>query len=123
MLESILFAIGASVLLFGYFLYGLAVRRDLVEPNSASWLIWGATTATEAFTYSAINQGAVQNVIFLLSSVACLGVTISVWQHAQWRRPSITEWVCIATCIAALIICNSPDSFELVGFQVEGQQW
>lgn len=104
MLASVLCITGISALLLGYFLYGLAVRRDLIEPNFASWLIWGTTTATEAFTYSAINDGALQNVIFLLSSIACIGVTISVWQHAKWHRPSITEWICISTCIAALII-------------------
>jgi hypothetical protein len=104
MLAPILFVTGISTLLLGYFLYGLAVRRHLVEPNFASWLIWGTTTATEAFTYNAINDGALQNIVFLLSSIACIGVTISVWQHAKWHRPSITEWLCISTCIAALII-------------------
>jgi hypothetical protein len=104
MLELFFFTLGTSSLLIAYFLYGLATRRGVVVPNRASWMIWSATTTTEALTYNAINAGAAQNIIFLLSSMACIAVTISVWRHSRWERPTALESICMALCIAALIL-------------------
>ena len=104
MLELFFFTLGTSSLLIAYILYGLATRRGLVAPNRASWLIWSATTTTEALTYNALNQGAAQNIVFLLSSIACIAVTLSVWRHSKWARPTSLESICMATCIAALVL-------------------
>ena len=104
MLELFSITLGAISLLVAYVLYGLATRRGLVAPNRASWLIWSATTTTEALTYNALNQGAAQNIIFFISSIACIAMTISVWRHSKWERPTALESVCMATCVAALII-------------------
>jgi hypothetical protein len=104
MLASFLFSLGALSLLIAYVLYGLATRRGLVAPNRASWMIWSATTTTEALTYNALNEGALQNFVFFMSSIACIGVTISVWRHSKWARPTTLESICMAASTAALII-------------------
>lgn len=92
--------LGAS----GYLIYGLGIRRQLVEPNRASWLIWSATTSIEAMTYSAVNEGALQNLIFAMSAASCILVTIAVWRRSIWQRPSDTETLCMASCAASLIL-------------------
>jgi hypothetical protein len=104
MMLSMLLIAGALFNLAGYALYGLAIKRGLVEPNRASWLIWSAALICEALTYQAINQGAAQNAIFLLSSIACIIVTLAVWRYSTWQRPSTTELVCVAACLAGLIL-------------------
>ena len=60
--------------------YLTGLKRDLVEPNRASWLIWSAATAVEASTYAAVNDG-LQRWVFMFATVACVAITIA------WRRP------------------------------------
>lgn len=97
-----LLAIGFSFA--GYAVYLLGLRRDLVEPNRASWLIWSAATALEAMTYAAVNPEALQGWIFAISAVACIAVTIAIWSRSEWAPPSPTETFCIAACMTALIV-------------------
>ena len=59
----------------GYAVYLTGLRRQLVQPNRASWLIWSAATAVEAGTYAAVNPGALQSWVFALASVACIVVS------------------------------------------------
>jgi SET domain len=104
MFSLVFFIVGTVCLLLAYLLYGLATRRGLVEPNCASWLIWGATTAVEALTYNAVNQGEAQNFIFLLSALACVVITAAVWQQSVWKKPSRAELACIVVCLVSLVV-------------------
>ncbi|MEP9401779.1 SET domain-containing protein [Sphingomonas sp. VNH70] len=88
----------------GYAVYLRALRRDLVEPNRASWLIWSAATAIEAATYGAVNPQAVQTVVLLLSAVACVAVTLGIWRRSSWAAPTPTEMACIGAGIGALLL-------------------
>jgi len=88
----------------GYALYLTGLKRHLVEPNRASWLIWSGATGLEAATYWAVNPGAVQTAIFAVSALACVAVTIGIWRRSAWARPSGTEVACIAVCGAALLL-------------------
>lgn len=88
----------------GYAIYLAALRRNLVEPNRASWLIWSASTGLEALTYLAVNPGAAQGAVFLVSAVACLAVTVGIWRRSAWALPSANECLCIAACLTALIV-------------------
>jgi hypothetical protein len=88
----------------GYASYLVGLRRELVEPNRASWLIWSAATTLEALTYAAVNPGAPQAWIFAVSSVACIAVTIAIWRRSAWAAPSPTETFCIAACLSALVL-------------------
>ncbi len=90
--------------LAGYAVYLRALRRDLVEPNRASWLIWSMGTAIEAATYAAVNRHAVQGIVLLLSAIACIAVTVGIWRRSAWSMPGRTERCCIAASIAALVI-------------------
>ena len=88
----------------GYAVYLTGLRRQLVQPNRASWLIWSAATAVEAGTYAAVNPGALQSWVFALASVACIVVTIGIWRRSNWASPSRGEMICMAACLAALIV-------------------
>lgn len=88
----------------GYAIYLAGLRRNLVEPNRASWLIWSASTGLEASTYLAVNPGAVAGAVFLVSAVACLAVTIGIWRRSAWAMPSANEIACILACLAALVV-------------------
>lgn len=88
----------------GYATYLIGLRRELVEPNRASWLIWSAATTLEALTYAAVNPGAPQGWVFALSSVACILVTLGIWRRSSWAAPSPTETFCIAASLSALIL-------------------
>lgn len=97
-----LLAVGFSFA--GYAVYLLGLRRHIVQPNRASWLIWAASTSIEALTYAAVNPGAPQGWVFAVSAVACTAVTIAVWRRSSWAPPSPTETVCIAACLGALVV-------------------
>ena len=97
-----LLAIGFSFA--GYATYLIGLRRELVEPNRASWLIWSAATSLEALTYAAVNPGAPQGWVFALSSIACILVTIGIWRRSSWAPPSPTETFCIAASLSALML-------------------
>lgn len=90
--------------LAGYATYLVGLRRQLVQPNRASWLIWSAATAVEAGTYAGVNPGALQGWVFALSTVACLVVTLGIWQRSRWEPPSRGELVCTAACLVALLL-------------------
>jgi len=102
-LELLLVA-GALLSVSGYAIYGAGIRRGLVEPNIASWLIWSATTAIEAFTYEAVNSGTLQTVVFIVSAIACLLVTFSIWQHSRVQVTSFGENFCMFACGVAVVV-------------------
>jgi hypothetical protein len=84
--------------------YLLGLRRHLVEPNRASWLVWSAATGVEAATYAAVNPGAPQGWIFAMSAFACAVVTLVMWRRSRWRSPSAPETFCMAAALAALLL-------------------
>lgn len=87
----------------GYAIYLFGLRRQLVQPNRASWLIWSAATGVEAATYAAVNPGSPQSVVFIVSAVACIAVTVGIWRRSAWELPTRTEAVCMAASLAALV--------------------
>ncbi|WP_326524774.1 SET domain-containing protein-lysine N-methyltransferase [Sphingomonas sp.] len=88
----------------GYAVYLAGLRRNLVEPNRASWLIWSASTAIEGLTYLAVNPGALHGMVFLVSAVLCVAVTLGIWRRAAWAMPTPNEMLCIAACLASLVL-------------------
>ena len=98
------FPIAIVCSLAGYGSYLAGLRRQLVQPNRASWLIWTAATAVEAATYAAVNPAALQGWVFALSTLACLVVTIGIWRRSVWSAPSRGEVACTAACLAALLV-------------------
>lgn len=88
----------------GYLVYLTGLRRQLVQPNRASWLIWSAATLVEASTYAAVNPGAAPSIVFLISSAACVFVTLGIWRQSAWSPPSRSETICMVACLAALLL-------------------
>lgn len=88
----------------GYAVYLAGLRRELVQPNRASWLIWSAAVLVEASTYAAVNPGTMQSIVFLISAAACIFVTLGIWQRSAWSAPSRSETICMAACLAALLL-------------------
>lgn len=88
----------------GYAVYLAGLRRRLVEPNRASWLIWGSATAVEAITYAAVNPGAPQSWVFLLSAAASLAVALALWRRSRWAAPDAIEGICVAASLAAILL-------------------
>ncbi|CAN5424014.1 hypothetical protein BH10PSE15_BH10PSE15_13940 [soil metagenome] len=88
----------------GYGVYLAGLRRHLVQPNRASWLIWSAGTAVEAATYTALNPGAIQAWVFILAAASCIVVTLAIWREGDWAAPSRSEAACMAANLAALAI-------------------
>src|SRR3569623_963465 len=59
------FLVALAASFAGYAAYLVGLRRNLVEPNRASWLIWSAATAVEASTYAAVDPNVLQRWVFL----------------------------------------------------------
>ena len=98
------FGLAIAFSLAGYASYLFGLRRELVRPNRASWLIWAAATALEALTYAAVNPGAPQAWVFALSAIACVAVAIGIWRRSAWAAPSPTERFCIVASLSALVV-------------------
>ena len=98
------FLVAVTASFAGYAVYLLGLRRQLVQPNRASWLIWSAATTIEALTYSAINPGAPQAIIFLISAAACIAVVAGIWRRAAWEAPTAAETFCMAASLAAIVV-------------------
>lgn len=88
----------------GYAIYLAGLQQRLVEPNRASWLIWGSGTAIEAVTYAAVNPGTPQAIVFLLSAVCCLGIALALWRRSRWSAPDAVEATCMAASLAAIVL-------------------
>ena len=95
-------AVAASFL--GYAIYLAGLKERLVEPNRASWLIWGGATTVEAVTYAAVNPGTPQSIVFLLSAACCLGVALALWRRSRWTAPDAVETACMGTSLAAIVL-------------------
>lgn len=95
-------AVGLS--LTGYATYLVGLRRHLVEPNRASWLIWAAAAGVEAATYAAVNPHRPQSWVFAVSAFACIVVTLAMWRRSRWGAPTPTESLCMGTALAALLL-------------------
>jgi hypothetical protein len=104
MAGDIWFLIAMSFSFAAYGVYLLGLRRQIVQPNRASWLIWSASASLEALTYYAVNPGAPQGWVFLLSAICCIAVTVALWRRSTWAPPTNTESLCMAACLAALIL-------------------
>lgn len=98
------FIIAVVFSLSGYAVYLTGIKRQLVQPNRASWLIWSASIAVEAATYAAVNEGSPQTWIFGISTVACVAVTVGIWRRSSWEAPSRGEMVCMGACLASLVL-------------------
>ncbi|MES2097156.1 MAG: SET domain-containing protein [Pseudomonadota bacterium] len=98
------FLVAMAATFAGYATYLAGLRRNLVEPNRASWLIWSAATAVEASTYAAVNPDAPQRWVFLFATVACVAITLALWRRSAWSLPSRTESLCMATCLGSLAV-------------------
>ena len=95
-------AVAASFL--GYAIYLAGLKERLVEPNRASWLIWGGATTVEAVTYAAVNPGTPQSIVFLLSAACCLGVALALSRRSRWTAPDAVETVCMGASLAAIVL-------------------
>ncbi|MFL9842769.1 SET domain-containing protein-lysine N-methyltransferase [Sphingomonas sp. ST-64] len=98
------FLIAMSLSFAAYGVYLLSLRRAIVRPNRASWLIWSASAAAEALTYQAVNPGSPQSWVFVLSAGCCMVVTGFLWRRSNWASPTNIEAFCIAACLFALLI-------------------
>ncbi len=88
----------------GYAVYLVGIRRELVRPNRASWMIWSTATAVEAVTYAAVNPQAPQSWVFLVSALACIAITLAIWRRSAWSAPTLSEGVCMAACLVSLLL-------------------
>jgi len=88
----------------GYAIYLAGLRQRLVEPNRASWLIWGSATGVEAITYAAVNPGTPQAIVFLVSAAASLTVALALWRRSRWSAPDPVESLCMAASLAAIVL-------------------
>jgi hypothetical protein len=88
----------------GYAIYLAGLQQRLVEPNRASWLIWGSATAVEAVTYAAVNPGTPQSIVFLLSAASCLAIALALWRRSRWSAPDAVESFCMAASLAAIVL-------------------
>ena len=98
------FFVAMALSLLGYGMYLAGLRRHLVEPNRASWLIWSVATGVEAATYLAVNPGTPQSLVFLFSAAACLTIAVALWQRARWSAPDAIEGVCMAASLGAILL-------------------
>lgn len=98
------FIAAMTLSLMGYGIYLAGLRRHLVEPSRASWLIWSVATGVEAATYWAVNPGGVQGWVFTVSGMACIVITLAMWRRSRWTLPSPTETACMAASLTAIIL-------------------
>lgn len=88
----------------GYAIYLAGLRQRLVEPNRASWLIWGTATSIEAITYAVVNPGTPQAIVFLVSAASCIAITLALWRRSRWSTPDTVESVCMAASLVAIVL-------------------
>ncbi|MEA2701615.1 MAG: hypothetical protein QOE22_324 [Candidatus Parcubacteria bacterium] len=94
--------------ILGYLVYYRALRRDAddsrsVEPNRWTWLIWGIAMAVESWTYDALSSDPMKTWLFYASTVCCILLSIAVWRFSKWERPTVTECVCVALSLIAIV--------------------
>lgn len=89
---------------YGYYTYYSDLNRKQIKPNRWSWLIWSFATSLETITYNEISGDIVKVLVFSISCLSCLVITLAVWKKSIWEKPDWTEIFSVSTCFIALIL-------------------
>jgi uncharacterized membrane protein len=103
-MEIALFLLSASFGISGYSFYWNDIRKESVAPNRWSWLIWSFTTAVEALTYDAANDGGLKSLIFYISAFCCIALAVKIWSQSVWKRVEWNEALCLIASMISLVI-------------------
>lgn len=103
-MEIALFLLSATFGISGYSIYWKDIHKEAVGPNRWSWLIWSFTTAVEALTYDAVNNGGMKSLIFYISAACCIALSVKIWSKAVWKSLEWNEIACLAASIVSLIL-------------------
>jgi hypothetical protein len=57
----------------------------------------------ETITYSYVSGDIIKSITFIISAIACIIITIKVWQTSTRNKPDTTEMLSIAFCAGAIL--------------------
>lgn len=94
----------AVVTSIAYILYFRDLAWGETHPNRWSWLIWSTSMSIEALTYHEVNDDWQKSAVFFISAIACIGITIAIWFKAAWKRPKVSELLCLIASAIAIVL-------------------
>jgi FtsH-binding integral membrane protein len=106
-MELLFLISGATFAIAGYGVYFKQIQHSTtskVRPNRWSWFIWSIATLFETITYSVISEDIWKIIVFGISVLACIFITIRIWKKAETKLPDTTEAISVIACILALVI-------------------
>lgn len=103
-LAQVLAVVAALLIVGGYVNYFRDIRRETVQPNRWSWLIWSVAASVEAATYQALNAELLESIPFFLSGASCMVLAALIWKRSRWKKPKWPELATTAASITALVL-------------------
>ena len=75
--------------------YGIRTYEGKVRPVPTSWALWSVIGLAILLTYRSSGAGAnVWPAVFGFTNPTLITL-LSVLRHQHWKRPSVTEWLCL----------------------------
>ena len=85
MMAYILTVIASAIAIIAYLIYYLDLKKSRIIPNRLSWIVWSMAISLETLTYGAVSDDAIKSYYFVVSSLCCIMITISIWSVSDWN--------------------------------------
>jgi len=101
---TLLFTLTACIIsVIAYWQYYADLRNSNVKSNRYSWLIWSLSMSLETITFSYVSGDIIKSISFIISAIACIIITVKVWQSSTRNKPDTTEMMSLAFCAGAML--------------------
>ena len=81
----ILTVIASAIAIIAYLIYYFDLKKSRIIPNRLSWIVWSMAISLETLTYGAVSDDAIKSYYFVVSSLCCIMITISIWSVSDWN--------------------------------------
>lgn len=120
------FAIGLSICaalvqIIGYVVYNWGTFSGKIKPNATSWFLWGLGSALTAWSYVALSQDWVKDLLPVTCAIVCAITFVFALLNGSYGKPDRYDLVVCALDTVVILFWFATDSDEYTNllFQID----
>jgi len=103
-LSVILGLIASGVQIIGYIIYSKKISIGRIRPNTASWSIWAFGAVLESYSYIALTNDWVKNILPAACAVSVVWLFVFCVRRGHFDKPTKFEIVIVLMDCAAILV-------------------